>query len=76
MAGDYQVHNMRRPTRVCQTALPHERVRSNSPSIVGDLMAVAYQTTEPGLVPAGMELFDIGAHFVGLDLEGFAYLTR
>lgn len=47
------------PTVICQTTLPHENVRSNSLSIVGDLMAVAYQTTEPGLKPAGIEFFDI-----------------
>jgi hypothetical protein len=39
--------------------LPHAKVRSNSLSITGDIMAVAYQVAEPGLTPAGMELFDI-----------------
>jgi hypothetical protein len=89
------VTDPRRPEVVCQTALPHEKVRSNSLSIMGDVMAVAYQTLEPGLRPAGFELFDIsdptaprslsvfdtsgphsrGAHFVWLDVDGFAYIA-
>ena len=49
-----------RKTRVvAQTDLAHDKVRSNSLSISGDLMAVAYQVWERGLSPAGMELFDI-----------------
>ncbi len=44
---------------VAQVDLPHDNVRSNSLSIAGDLMAVAYQVSERGLSPAGMELFDI-----------------
>ena len=39
--------------------LPHNKVRSNSLEIVGDVMAVAYQTYELGVSPAGVELFDI-----------------
>jgi hypothetical protein len=35
-------------------------VRSNSLDVVGDTMAVAYQTQTTGLTPAGFELFDIG----------------
>jgi hypothetical protein len=34
-------------------------MRSNSLETVGDMLAVAYQTKEPGLKPAGFELFDI-----------------
>ena len=48
-----------RPKVVVQTELPHGKVRSNSLETVGDMMAVAYQTLEPGLEPAGIELFDI-----------------
>ncbi len=48
-----------RPKVVVQTDLPHGKVRSNSLETVGDVMAVAYQTLEPGLEPAGIELFDI-----------------
>ncbi len=53
------VTDPREPRVVAQTDLPHTKVRSNSLSISGDLMAVAYQTSERGLKPAGMELFDI-----------------
>ncbi|MGE3149645.1 MAG: LVIVD repeat-containing protein [Pseudorhodoplanes sp.] len=47
------------PRVVVQTALAHIRMRSNSLEVCGDVMAVAYQTVEPGLSPAGVELFDI-----------------
>ena len=47
------------PKMVVQTELPHNRVRSNSLDIVDQTMAVAYQTTQTGLTPAGMDLFDI-----------------
>ncbi len=48
-----------RPRMVVQTELPHRNVRSNSLEVSGNLMAVAYQTSTHGLVPAGIELFDI-----------------
>ena len=48
-----------RPEVVVQTDLPHEKVRSNSLEVVGDVMAVAYQVATPGLEPAGLELFDL-----------------
>jgi len=48
-----------KPKVVVQTDLPHSRVRSNSLDIVGDVMAVAYQTNAVGLKPAGMDLFDV-----------------
>lgn len=48
-----------RPKVVVQTDLPHEKVRSNSLEVVGDVMAVAYQVATPGLEPAGLELFDL-----------------
>jgi len=48
-----------RPRVIVQTELPHNKVRSNSLETCGDLMAVAYQTVQPGLQPAGIELFDI-----------------
>ncbi len=47
------------PRVVAQTDLPHKDMRSNSLDVVGDLMAVAYQTARPGLTPAGVELFDV-----------------
>jgi len=42
-----------------QTELPHAKVRSNSLDVVGDTMAVAYQTQTAGLTPAGFDLFDV-----------------
>jgi hypothetical protein len=53
------VTDPRAPKVVVQTELPHAKVRSNSLDVVGDLMAVAYQTQTPGLTPAGFELFDL-----------------
>src|SRR5258708_37087163 len=52
------VTDPRKPKVVVQTDLPHNRVRSNSLEVCGDVMAVAYQGLEPGLQPAGFELFD------------------
>jgi hypothetical protein len=54
------VTDPRAPKVVVQTELPHARVRSNSLDVVGDTMAVAYQTQAAGLKPAGFELFDVG----------------
>ena len=48
-----------KPQVVTQTKLPHNEVRSNSLDLVGDTLAVAYQTQKPGLQPAGVELFDV-----------------
>ncbi|TMH09775.1 MAG: hypothetical protein E6H68_17800, partial [Betaproteobacteria bacterium] len=53
------VTDPRAPRVVVQTELPHAKVRSNSLDIVGDVMAVAYQTQSTGLTPAGFDLFDI-----------------
>ena len=55
------VGNPRRPAVVGQVELPHGDVRSNSLCVAagGELMAVAYQVTRPGLEPAGVELFDL-----------------
>jgi hypothetical protein len=53
------VTNPRKPAVLVQTALPHERMRSNSLDLVGDLLVVAYQTQAPGLTPAGFEIFDV-----------------
>ncbi len=47
------------PKLVNQTRLPHDKVRSNSLAVAGDLMLVAYQVSEPGVQPAGMEVFDV-----------------
>ncbi len=53
------VSDPRRPRIVCQTDLPHQRMRSNSLDVTGNLMVVAYQVAEPGGKPAGIELFDV-----------------
>ena len=53
------VTDPRHPKVVVQTELPHMKVRSNSLEVCGDIMAVAYQTLEHGLQPAGFELFDV-----------------
>jgi hypothetical protein len=53
------VTDPRKPTVLVQTALPHERMRSNSLDLVGDTLVVAYQTQMPGLTPAGFEVFDV-----------------
>jgi hypothetical protein len=53
------VSDPRHPKLVVQTSLPHMKVRSNSLDVVGNIMAVAYQTQTVGLQPAGVDLFDI-----------------
>src|SRR4051812_11538230 len=53
------VTDPRQPKMVVQTELPHMKVRSNSLDVVGDILAVAYQTQTVGLQPAGVDLFDI-----------------
>ena len=53
------VTDPRQPRVIVQTDLPHAKMRSNSLEVSGNLMAVAYQTSEYGLKPAGFELFDI-----------------
>lgn len=53
------VTDLKNPKLVVQTDLPHAGVRSNSLDVVGNVMAVAYQTRKTGDKPAGMDLFDI-----------------
>lgn len=53
------VTDPRKPRMIIQTDLPHADVRSNSLDVVGDVMAVAYQTKKWGQKPAGFDLFDI-----------------
>lgn len=54
-----EVTDPSQPRMLAQTDLPHREMRSNSLDVVGDLLAVAYQTARPGLTPAGVELFDV-----------------
>ena len=53
------VTDPKNPKIVARRDLPQSHMRSNSLETVGDILAVAYQTKEPGLQPAGFELFDI-----------------
>ena len=53
------VTNPRKLSLITQTDLPHTRMRSNSLDLCDDLLIVAYQTAEPGLTPAGFEIFDV-----------------
>jgi hypothetical protein len=53
------VTDVRNPKMIVQTELPHAKVRSNSLDVVGNIMAVAYQTKEWGQKPAGFDLYDI-----------------
>ncbi len=53
------VTDPKNPKIVSRADLPQSHMRSNSLETVGDIMAIAYQTKDPGLKPAGFELFDI-----------------
>jgi hypothetical protein len=53
------VSDPRRLRVIVQTELPHRQVRSNSLELCGNILAVAYQTAQPGLKPAGIEIFDV-----------------
>jgi hypothetical protein len=53
------VTDPKNPKLIVQSELPHAKVRSNSLDVVGNIMAVAYQTQTVGLKPAGVDLFDI-----------------
>ncbi len=53
------VTNPKKPSVVVQTALPHDKMRSNSLDLVGDVLVVAYQTAGVGMKPAGIEIFDV-----------------
>ncbi|MDE2138842.1 MAG: hypothetical protein KGJ68_15535, partial [Gammaproteobacteria bacterium] len=53
------VTDPRAPRMVAQTELRGPRMRSNSLDVVGDTLAVAYQTAAKGDANAGFELFDV-----------------
>ena len=53
------VTDLSNPNVVAQTDLDYNHLRSNSLSIVGDTMLVAYQSREHGQPGAGMGVFDI-----------------
>ena len=54
------VTDISNPKIISQTDLPYAHLRSNSLSIVGDTMLVAYQSLEPGQPGTGMGVYDIG----------------
>jgi len=47
------------PAWWCRTELPHAKVRSIPWTLVGDIMAVAYQTSAVNMKPRAFDLFDI-----------------
>jgi hypothetical protein len=53
------VTDPRAPKLVVQTELRGPKMRSNSLDVVGDTLAVAYQTAAKGDANAGFELFDV-----------------
>ncbi|MDP6422454.1 MAG: hypothetical protein QF477_05740 [SAR202 cluster bacterium] len=53
------VTDPKNPKTVIQTTLPHADVRSNSLAVFEDLLLVAYQTSRPGLKPAGFSIYDV-----------------
>ena len=54
------VTDPREPKMVIQTELPHNKMRSNSIEVCGDMMIVAHQIRgERGMTPAGFDLWDI-----------------
>src|SRR5437667_2520924 len=53
------VTDPRQPAVIAQTDLPHDKMRSNSLDLVGNLLVVADQTQTPGMRPAGFEIFDV-----------------
>ena len=53
------VTDPRKPSVIFQSNLPHAEMRSNSLDLAGDLLVVAYQTSRPGMTPAGFEIFDV-----------------
>ena len=54
------VSDLRNPKMLVQTDLAYPHLRSNSLSIIDDVMLVAYQSLEPGQAGTGMGVFDIG----------------
>ena len=54
------VTDIANPKLIAQTDLDYLHLRSNSLSIVGDTMLVAYQSTEPNEPGTGVGVYDIG----------------
>lgn len=70
-----EVSDPRSPALLYQAMLPHRGVRSNSLAVADGLLVVAYQVTEAGGQPAGIEVFDLAEpaqprSIATLDLSG------
>jgi hypothetical protein len=48
-----------RPELIAQFACEHDSVRGNSLAMSGDTLLLAKQVSEPGMTPAGFDIFDI-----------------
>jgi hypothetical protein len=53
------VTDIKEPKVILQQELPHQKMRSNSLDVVGDIMYVAHQTSEWGQPDSGMVIYDI-----------------
>ena len=48
-----------KPELKWQLKVPHDQVRGNSLSLMGDTLLLAYQVTKPGNKPAGFQVYDV-----------------
>ncbi len=53
------VSEPREPRLIVQTALPHAEVTSHSLDVAGNTLVVGYETSRPGVKPAGIDLIDV-----------------
>ena len=60
-----------RPHVAWQLPSDHSRVRANSLTFAGSTLLVAQQVDEPGLMPAGLKLFDVGKDPIAPTQVGF-----
>ena len=55
----FDVTEPRDPKLVWQLPVPHRNVRGNSLALWGDTLLMAYQVNQPGLKPAGFQVYDV-----------------
>lgn len=55
----FDVSDPRDPQLVWQIPVPHDRARGNSLALHGDTLLLAWQTREPGMQPAGFDVYDV-----------------
>lgn len=55
----FDVSDPRAPKLVWQIPVPHDRARGNSLALHGDTLLLAWQTREPGMQPAGFDVYDV-----------------